>query len=220
MIRISKLFFLNRLHFSKLPELSLSNTTKQYFDSIYETAVTSTGDQWIGYDHSEPKYKFLNYLIEKKAVLVHGTNNSEIREFTPRKQTLANDRDIVNAVFAASDSVWSMYFAIVNRSEYKGSLRNMCITVPTKLGIKRFYFFSINKEVVENRWRDGVIYLFSKSDFEQGGAKNEWICKRPIKPIAKIKVTPEDFPFLDDVRSHDESDTMVKTLFKSLLLNK
>ncbi|WP_218197316.1 hypothetical protein, partial [Pseudomonas sp. 2995-1] len=79
-------------------------------------------------------------IIENKDVLVYGSNNSEIDRFEPRDQLLANQKP-VKAVFAASDAIWSLFFAVVNRKQIN-SLRNICLTVPTKKGIRRYYYFS------------------------------------------------------------------------------
>ncbi|WP_368505335.1 hypothetical protein AB3N04_06740 [Alkalihalophilus sp. As8PL] len=172
---------------------------------------------FIQYKSAYPKYLFLHYLIENKNVLVHGSNDSKIRKLEPKVQTLFNGKP-VRAVFAASDGVWSMFFAVMNKKDYEGSVRNLCLTLPTKKGIKRYYYFSVNENQEDNCWIDGTIYILPKDRFSQGGIKDEWVCESTIEPISKLSVTQDDFPFLDKVRKHKETESIVKTIARALLI--
>jgi hypothetical protein len=40
-----------------------------------------------------------------------------------------------------------------------------------------------------------------------------------VKPLAKLSVTPRDFPFLEKVKHHKETDSMLKTMMKALIIN-
>ncbi|MUK88901.1 hypothetical protein GMD78_10900 [Ornithinibacillus sp. L9] len=206
---------LDRLKFLKIPELDVSGDSITEFESLYEQYVSSGNGELIPYDLPDPKYIFLNYLIENKNIVVHGSNNPNINIFEPRDQTLFNGKK-VTAVFAASDSIWSMFFAVINRSQYEGSLRNACLTADTKKGVKRYYYFSLNKDYHGKRWTNGMIYLFDKDGFQQGGAKNEWISEKEVKPIAKIPVEPSDFIFKDSIKLHDEATSHVKNMMRDL----
>lgn len=123
-------------------------------------------------------------------------------------------------MFASSDGIWSMFFAVMNREEYVGSLRNACFTTPTRKGIKRYYYFSVNRDFSDPLWRDGTIYLLPKESFHTGGTKEEWICETEVRPLAKIPVAPNDFPFLNEVKWHKESDSIIKTLINVLVFNR
>jgi hypothetical protein len=215
---ICKSFILNALHFLKVPELDLPTQAIEEFERIYRTYIEKENGDLIEYTSSYPKYLFLNYMIENKDVLVHGSNNKNIEIFEPKKQSLFTGKP-VKAVFAASDGIWSMFFAVINRSEYVGSLRNACFTLQTKKGIKRFYYFSVNEECKGELWNDGCIYIMPKNVFKQGGIKDEWICENKVKPLAKLSVTPKDFPFLEKVKRHKETDSMLKTIVKALIFN-
>jgi hypothetical protein len=214
-----KIFIFNNLHFLKVAELELSKQAVKDFDEIYEHYIINGNGNFITYTSNYPKYLFLNYIIENKNVLVHGSNNSDINKLEPRAQLLANNKP-VKAVFAASDGIWSLFFAVINRKEYMGSLRNICLTIPTKKGIKRYYYFSVNKEFKGKYWTDGILYILPKKPFKQGGINDEWICENNVKPLAKMSVTPEDFPFLEKVYKHNQSDSVLKTMMKVLIFNK
>ncbi|MFV8829920.1 hypothetical protein [Alkalihalobacterium sp. APHAB7] len=142
-----KRYLLDRLQLLNIEELELPAQAKNEFDDIYHHSILAGEGKSISYKSNYPVYQFLNYIIENKNVLVHGSNNPVINSFEPKESTLFNGRPI-KAVFAASDGVWSLFFSVKNRRDYAGSLRNLCLTVPTKKGIRRYYYFSINNEDV------------------------------------------------------------------------
>jgi hypothetical protein len=40
----------------------------------------------------------------------------------------------------------------------------------------------------------------------EGGESNEWVSEIPLKPIARLTIEPEDFPFLHQIGGHDDSE--------------
>lgn len=216
---IIKVSIFNKLRFLKISELELPHPIINEFEEIYEKGVSKGNGSFIDYRSKYPKYLFLNYLIEHKNILVHGSNYPDLGCLEPRHQSLFNGKP-VTAVFAASDGVWSLFFAVFKRKDYVGSLRNLCLTVPTYKGIKRYYYFSVNQDFNGQYWTDGTIYLLPKGSFKQGGIKDEWISENKVTPMAKLSVTPNDFPFLKKIYKHQEKDSIVKTMVKSLILKR
>jgi hypothetical protein len=214
-----KVFVFNKLYFLKVSEPALSQQAVNEFEELYEQFISKGNGDFIPYKSNFPKYAFFNYLIEKKNVLVHGSNLSDITRFEPREQTLFNGKP-VKAVFAASDGIWSLFFAVINRKDYLGSLRNICLTILTKKGIKRFYYFSVNKDFQGKCWTNGTIYILPKNMFKNGGIKDEWVCESEVKPLAKMSVTPDDFPFTEQVKKHHEGDSALKSIVKALVFKK
>lgn len=219
MLNNIKKILLDRTKLLKVDEIFLTEQAIAEFEEIYKGYLSAEGEKHIAYQSQYPMYMFLYYLIEHKDVLVHGSNNPNIAYFEPRDSTLFMGQPI-KAVFASSDGVWALFFAVKNREGYVGSIRNFCITVPTKKGKKRYYYFSRNGNEVANVWREGAIYLFSREMFKQGGIRDEWVCEQRVKPIAILSVTPNDFPFLDKVSIHKETDSMVKTIMKAIFIKK
>lgn len=216
MMSLIKSWLLNSLHFLKLDELDVPTQAKMEFEALYEAYIQKGEGELIEYECKYPKYLFLNYLIEQKNVLVHGSNHRDIEEFSPRRQTLFTGKP-VQAVFAASDGVWSSFFAVINRKDYVGSLRNACYSVRTKKGIKRYYYFSLNEAYKESCWVDGMMYILPKHYFNQGGIKDEWICETTVMPLAKLAIQKNDFIFINHVKRHRESDTILKMILKALI---
>lgn len=215
-LRKLQIHLYDRLQFLKISELELSEEEALACHQLYEEQVLPGLGQSINYKLSLPKYQFLHYLIENHPLLVHGTQHTDIQIFQPHRQALFTGR-IVNATFASSDAIWSMYFALINRAIYRGSLRNACFTIRSNKGIRRYYYFSINEEVAKaSPWSVGMIYILPKQSFRQGGIRDEWISENPVSPLAKLHITPDDFPFIYEVRTHRESDPIIKTIFQAL----
>lgn len=209
---------LDKTRLLKIEELDLSEQAIEEFENIYTKGILSNDQSIFTYNSKYPLYMFLNFVLEKKDIVIHGSNKSMIHKFEPRNSSLFNGKPI-KAVFASSDGVWSLFFAVHKKKDYVGSIRNLCLSVHTNKGIKRYYYFSTNHKI-PNHWTNGTIYFFSKKLFKQGGIVDEWVCENEVKPLVKLSVTPDDFPFLNKVSRHKESDSMTKTLLKAIFLRK
>ncbi|TMW70951.1 hypothetical protein [Alteribacter natronophilus] len=215
-ISTMKRSMLDRLHFLKIRELSLPYEAVEEFEGLYERFIATGSGHAFTYTGQYPVWQFLHYMIENKHIVVHGSNSSTIDEFIPRESTLFTGSP-VKSVFAATDGIWSLFFAVRKKEGYEGSIRNLCLTVPGKKGIMRYYYFSVNEEMGEC-WTDGTIYFLSRDSFRQGGIRDEWVSDKPVRPLAKMAVTPADFPFLNEVRRHRETDPAWKTILKAMFL--
>jgi hypothetical protein len=169
------------------------------------------------------------YLVSRHPVLLHGSDNGEIEEFEPRRRGFdTNPHGNIMGVYATNDGIWPIFFAILDHSVYRGMMNNGVWyetgesqevdfpaddCSPTTLGeARKWYWFSLNQEMLPKRpWREGTIYVLPRDTFEQlrftsGTLVAEWASREPVRPLAKIRVQPEDFPFLDRVHGHDDSE--------------
>src|SRR6478735_3474388 len=55
--------------------------------------------------------------LELDYLLLHGSGSSEIAEFEPRQSNDTAEFGNRTAVYAASDGLWAMYFALVDRRQ-------------------------------------------------------------------------------------------------------
>ncbi|MFA9456540.1 hypothetical protein ACERJO_07155 [Halalkalibacter sp. AB-rgal2] len=200
---------LDRLSFSTMVYPSFTNDMRHNFEHAYDQLRTNQMERYNG---PYPLYLLLHYLIVEKGCLVHGSNHPNISIFEPRPQTLYDGKP-VTAVFASADGLWSLFFAVVNRLEYEGALKNLCIITKNK----RYYYFSLNRDWSGTLWREGTIYMLPSDAFVQGGAKAEWVSENPVSPVAKLAVAPEDFIFRNQVKRHDENEPHLRSLVKGLL---
>ncbi len=161
---------------------------------------------------SIPKWAFLIWLTHHKNYLVHGTGDSSILEFEPRQSDDANWFGNQNAVYAASDGIWAMFFAILDRPKIPMSISNAAIQilVPQPRDI---YFFSVQDTALEQKpFRTGRVYVLPKQGFKQqpkderegvSYQAHHWANLNPVKPLFSVQVEPTDFPFLESIRAHN-----------------
>ena len=61
--------------------------------------------------------------------------------------------------------------------------------------------FSIDAESLRKApWTNGMIYILPRDSFEEW---EEWTSKSPVRPLAKLAVSPVDFPFLKRIQGFD-----------------
>lgn len=71
--------------------------------------------------------------------------------------------------------------------------------------MEKTYHFAVGADMLALRpWSDGAVYILPQEAFEQGVDDNgmlidEFVSRAPVTPIARLKVGPEDFPYLDSV---------------------
>ncbi len=183
----------------------------------FEQVLHSTprGD-FIDYCIPYPKWQFLSYLCETREWVLHGSQHSHIDEVEPRQ---ANDKKAFSnqqAIYATTDGIWAIYFAILDREKYpEMSLFNSCLRarIAADQLSAPLYFFSITHSVLlQKPWGEGVIYILPRHSFEQEAPQQvqgmeivfpHWIGRLPTKPIAKLRVGPQDFPFLEQLHGHN-----------------
>ena len=149
---------------------------------------------------------------------MHGSLDPDIEEFEPRQSNDLREFGAQRAVCAAADGIWAMYFAIVDRRRHHSmTLMNACIQVemPDGTVTPPLYFFSVPKHLIAHYpYTEGMVYLLPKgtfiadNPFPFGEAKvypAQLASPLPVKPLAKLEIAPEDFPFLAQMRTHENN---------------
>jgi hypothetical protein len=198
------------------PALPIDDNTRQQFDDLYQQ-ILDKPQQPLSYTLSAPKWQFLCYLAEKYQLAMHGSGNPSITRFETRQANDISAFGNQKAVYAASDGIWAMFFAVVDRDRYAMSVSNACIhVVPGENETPiPYYFFSISKNFLPQKpWREGTVYVLPAQTFiTQSPAYLEGVEIRiaqlasfvEVEPLARLVVTPEDFPFLEQIRGHDDA---------------
>jgi hypothetical protein len=120
------------------------------------------------------------------------------------------------AVYGTPMGLWALWFAVLDRSRLRGTIRNGVQRWADREGRTRdLYFFSVDhSHVGDDIWRSGTLYLlprdsFRPSPFFPGGPdSNEWASPKEVRPLKRLAVDPEDFPFRDRVGGHDDSEVI------------
>jgi hypothetical protein len=195
------------------PAFELSPAQQAGFDALL--ASTPPGG-WIDYRLDAPKWQFLSYLCQSKNLVLHGSQNLAINEIEPRKALDIRAFSAQEAIYATTDGIWVIYFAIVDRQRFQLSLFNSCVTVriPSGPELGPLYFFSVTQTaLVQNPWCDGAIYILPREHFTQEAPQHmqgaevifpHWVSAQPSHPVARLRVGPQDFPFLAQVHGHNE----------------
>jgi hypothetical protein len=122
-----------------------------------------------------------------------------------------------HVIYATTDGIWVIYFAILDRKKYpEMTLFNSCLQARISIDqlSEPLYFFSITySALLKKPWCPGVVYILPRHSFEQESPQQaqgmeivfpHWISPRSAKPVAKLLVGPDDFPFLDQIHGHND----------------
>jgi len=196
------------------PQFHLMPDTQSEFDAIMDSSLPGS---WIDYSLPCPKWMFLTYLCMSRNLVLHGSQNSAIEEVEPRKAMDIRTFSNQEAIYATTDGIWAIFFAIVDRQRFKHlALFNSCMDIhaPKGRSLGRFYFFSISySALVKNPWCSGAVYILPRGSFQREPAQYfheskvtfpHWISTRLVCPATKLVVHPHDFPFLNKIRGHDD----------------
>ena len=198
------------------PQTNLDDATRAAFDALIPASPDPAGCPTIQFNLSAPKWQFLCHAAEQRNLAIHGSGNPNITRFEPRQSNDLNEFGNQKAIYAASDGIWAMFFAIVDRDRYDMSVTNACVRLVEQSGATHgpYYVFSVSRSVLPKQpWRTGTVYLLPRTTFvgEEPmpfGTSEVHIAQlasfSPVQPLAKLTVTPTDFPFLAHIRGHDD----------------
>ena len=173
------------------PRLEADSTRAAAYDSLLREAVLAAGP--IDYRLPYPKHEFLSYAVHRRGLLAHGSNRGDIEEFEPRP---ANEGGALQVgVHAASDGIWPIFFATAARGQGMLVLSNGCIHVGSGDRLRRYYYFGMSRDPDDPAsWTHGSVYLLQRETFRRHLGE-EWISQVPVRPLARLPVSPDDFPF-------------------------
>jgi hypothetical protein len=200
-----------------VPVFELTPEKRAVFERLLKTGFSEAQGDWIDYDLPYPKHEFVQYVTSQNQIIFHGSNKMDIKEFLPiRKSIELHDktgRGNIQGVYGTHDGLWSMFFAIVDRKRLQGSIRNGVMYFHNLEGEQiAVYNFSINQDqLLERPYTTGALYFLPRDTFKRlkltaESYANEWVSEESVIPITKLKIEPEDFPFLDVIGGHDDGE--------------
>jgi hypothetical protein len=165
---------------------------------------------------------YLRWLGTRRQVLFHGSQREDLSELGPgRESSDSTEFGNQRAVFASDDPIWAMWFALLIRGPGFRSTRNGVWSVRGSRN-HRQYFFSVDSDqpdadVLAHGWmyvlpRDGFTAEAPFAGLLQSG---QWVNPNPVRPLARIAVTPADFPFAALVGRHSSAESMIRTLWRA-----
>jgi hypothetical protein len=181
------------------------------FDGLFDSTVERGPNALIDYDLPYSKSDSLNYLCDWRGYVMHGSPLHNLDVLAPvRKSRDNNEFGNRQQIFGSPDAIWAMWFAILDKSKYNLT-NNGCVRVGLGARRVKYYHFALPKSNRDNRpFTEGMMYITCAEDFPDkrpyplldrfNAEIEEWGSTNPITPLARIKVMPEDFPYLDRVQ--------------------
>ncbi len=199
------------------PKIEIDTQTRADIDRFLASAKAGETINRIDYRFAVPKWQFLCYLADQHGVVLHGTGDPRIQLFEPRQSSDLAEFGAQTAIYAAVDGLWAMFFAIVDRTGYSLTTTNACVHLVDTDGtvFEPIYVFAISHAALRQQpWRTGTVYLLPGDTFvhqpslrfRQYEVRSTQVASLvPVRPFAQLEVTPQDFPFLKDIRGLDDS---------------
>ena len=189
----------------------VDETRKQIFDMLLDSVLIGNPRVPISYNLAYPKAEFLNYICDWRGFVVHGSPLHDLTMLQPiRKSSDKSEFGNRQQIFASPDAIWGMWFAILDKAKISLT-RNGSVRVGRGNHRVKYYHFELPKENKEDRpFAEGMLYITRARDFPDkhpypildwfDAEVEEWGSTQPVSPLAKIRISPRDFPYLDKVQ--------------------
>ena len=171
----------------------------------------------------EPRLDFLRWLAENRPIVFHGSPLDDLRELSTERQSWdATAWGNQQAVYASSDPVWATYFACLRRDgTWKGTRNGSMGKAGGPLYPRRYFFVHNRGSASPDRFGPGSLYLLSPQTFVAdeplAGVIDtaHLVSHEPVRPLARIDVTPADFPFVNRIRYYRDREPMWISLLRA-----
>ena len=200
------------------PPIRTGRATEAAVDAFLQLADANGGRHLLDVDaflRETPgvvRWQFMCSVAARRRIAFHGTGDPRIESFEPREPVDFAPFGKQQAVFATSDPIWAMFYAIVDRGRHRLTLNNGCLVLEDTGDA--YYFFSVSRQALPRRpWRAGYLYFLPADTFvEQPGdvyaghqARVPQLASPvAVTPFARLRVAPRSFPFLGRIRGHDD----------------
>jgi hypothetical protein len=210
----------NSLRLARLPMLPPPSV-----DPDAEARFSAVADELLAGEAvtvPEPRLDFLRWLAQSRPVVFHGSPRDDLSVLsTERKSRDATAWGNQQAVYASTDPVWAIYFACLRRDGgWKGTKNGSMGRAGGPLYPRRYFFLHNRGSASPDRFGPGSLYLLSPRTFVAdeplAGAIDtaHLVSREPVKPLARLDVTPDDFPFADRIRYYRDGEPNWISLFR------
>jgi hypothetical protein len=181
------------------------------FNRLFNASLIHQAERPIEYSLPYPKIDFLNFLCDSRALVAHGTNLPDLKVLEPiRLGSDSTEFGNRRQIFASPDAIWALWFAILDRKKVRFT-RNGCIGIGGEVQREKYYHFELPRDLKDQfPFTSGALYFARPESFPSrhrilslnlfGGDYEEWGSAEPVTPMARIRVEPADFPYLNQVQ--------------------
>lgn len=214
------------------PKFEPSATEEDAYQTLCDGIAANPDGELLQWSLDWPKWRFIEWLTRRGAVIFHGSPNPDIKAFVPVRSSVEimdqGGTGNLAAVYGTPFGLWAMWFAVIDRDRIEGSIQNGVMRWTDQDGhALDLYHFSVHYEYVGGDiWREGTLYLFPRDSFRPipffpgGPDSNEWASPSEVRPLKRISVSPEDFPFLRQVGGHDDSELIKASQIGNIVMGK
>ena len=178
-----------------LPEVDIEGIAA---DCERQWAAASGGD--LDYRIPVPKWAFLHYLVERHGLLMHGSHTAGLDVLEPRSRSWGGGRTSGQpGVFAVDHALMAMYFGLIHP---RCSLSNAVFDWKDPAGqAVRGFVLGVDFAALSARpFADATAYIVRPDTFTMMG---ELTSHAPVRPLARLSVSPSDFPLLEHLWGAD-----------------
>ena len=212
------LLYLRLARLPSLPAVAVDDATAAAFSSAADALLAGEA-----VSIPEPRLDFLRWLAENRPVVFHGSPRDDLTELSTERQsrdaTAWGDQE---AVYASSDPVWAIYFACLRRDGAWTGTRNGSLGAVAGPLYPRRYFFSHNRgSASPDRFGPGSLYLLPPDTFVADAPlagvvdTAHLVSHEPVRPLARLDVTPADFPFRERIAYYGDREPIWITLLRA-----
>jgi hypothetical protein len=171
----------------------------------------------------EPRLEFLRWLAENRPVVFHGSPRDDLSELSTERRS----RDTTawgdqQAVYASTDPVWAIYFACLRRDQgWTGTRNGSMGRAGGPLYPRRYFFLHNRGSASPDRFGRGSLYLLSPETFVADEPfvgtidTAHLVSREPVRPLARIDVTPDDFPFRNRIGYYRDGEPSWVSLLRA-----
>jgi len=197
------------------PVATFDPVTVARCDFIYRRYVSSGGGGLIPRHLfcDLPVWVFLEYLADRCGVLLHGSpdgGRTELRAEGLSLNLIGWERPVH---FAYRSSTEAIFAAVLDTAMLKrlDCLRKNSAVMMGADARRRFYFGLDYRALPHGPWTAGTVYLYRAADFPEDFEDKPFLSADPIRPLARVTVTPQDWPLLGRFAGLDLAANHVRT---------
>lgn len=178
---------------TEAPSITTDAARRETFEELI--AAARAGDGTLDAANCPyPLHELLTHLVVEHGLLLHGSNHATLEMLEPRP---ARDFDTeFVAVVACDDGIWPIFYAVVARDRVDGVFTG-CLHLGRPPQLRRFYMFALGGDPgAATSWTRGAVYALPHAGFRREWGQ-EWVSAKPVRPLLRVPVGPEDFPLRD-----------------------
>lgn len=150
----------------------------------------------LDYPIAVPKWAFLQYLVDRHGMLLHGSRSAGIDVLRPVSHSWGGGRTSDQpGVFAVDHALMAMYFGIVDRTRVPHLSNGLSeLTGPDGTPVRGFQLGTDLIALAGRPFIDATVYIVPPDTFSIMGELTSLV---PVRPLASLPVAPQDFPLLE-----------------------